>query len=104
MVRTWLDGVGAMNPHTGPALEAPDAVRLEAVKRRIGKQYNGLSGAKGKAAVVQLLRMFTPPSRPPRPQTPGRAKGSVQHPVRSVHGHPVGIPTAKTGLLDISGR
>ncbi|MGW5721360.1 hypothetical protein ACWEVP_34640 [Amycolatopsis sp. NPDC003865] len=59
MVRTWLDGVGATNLHTGSALEAPDAVQLEAAKCWVGEQYNGLSGGNGKDAVVQLLRVFT---------------------------------------------
>lgn len=59
MVRTWLDGVGAINLHTGSALEAPDAVQLEAAKCWVGEQYNGLSSGNGKDAVVQLLRVFT---------------------------------------------
>jgi hypothetical protein len=59
MVRTWLDGVGAVNLHTGSALEAPDVVQLEAAKCWVGEQYNGLSSGNGKSAVVQLLRVFT---------------------------------------------
>jgi hypothetical protein len=59
MVRTWLDGVGATNLHTGSALEAPDVVQLEAAKCWVREQYNGLSGGNGKSAVVQLLRVFT---------------------------------------------
>jgi hypothetical protein len=59
MVRAWLDGVGATNLHTGSALEAPDAVQLEAAKCWVGEQYNGLSSGNGKDAVVQLLRVFT---------------------------------------------
>jgi hypothetical protein len=59
IVRTWLDGVGAMNLHTGSALEALDAVQLEAATCWVGEQYNGLSGGNGKGAVVQLLRVFT---------------------------------------------
>lgn len=59
MVRTWLDGIGATNLHTGSALEAPDAVQLEAAKCWVSEQYNGLSSGNGKAAVVQLLRVFT---------------------------------------------
>ncbi|UQS26028.1 hypothetical protein L1857_26060 [Amycolatopsis thermalba] len=59
MVRAWLDGVGALNLHTGSVLEAPDAVQLEAAKCWVGEQYNGLSSGNGKGAVVQLLRAFT---------------------------------------------
>lgn len=59
MVRTWLDGVGAMNLHSRSALEPPDAVQLEAAKCWVGEQYNGLSSGNGKDAVVQLLRVFT---------------------------------------------
>jgi hypothetical protein len=59
MVRTWLDGIGAVNLHTGSALEAPDAVQLEAAKCWVDEQYNGLSSGNGKDAVVQLLRVFT---------------------------------------------
>lgn len=59
LVRTWLDGVGAVNLHTGCALGAPDAVQFEAAKCWVGEQYNGLSGGNGKAAVVQLLRLYT---------------------------------------------
>ena len=59
MVRTWLDGLGAMNLHTGSACEASDAVQLEAAKCWVGEQYNGLSSGNGKDAVVQLLRVFT---------------------------------------------
>ena len=59
LVRTWLDGIGAVNLHTGAALEAPDAVQLEAARCWVDEQYNGLSSGNGKAAVVQLLRVFT---------------------------------------------
>ena len=59
MVRTWLDGIGAVNLHTGAALEAPDAVQLEAARCWVDEQYNGLSSGNGKASVVQLLRVFT---------------------------------------------
>jgi hypothetical protein len=59
MVRTWLDGAGAINLHTGSALDAPDVVQLEAAKCWVGEQYNGLSGGNGKSAVVELLRVFT---------------------------------------------
>lgn len=60
-VRTWLDGVGAVNLNTGAALETPDPdpVQLEAAKCWVSEQYNGLSSGNGKDAVVQLLRVFT---------------------------------------------
>lgn len=60
MVRHWLDGLRAVNLHTGSASEGgPDAVQLEAAKCWVDEQYNGLSSGNGKAAVVQLLREFT---------------------------------------------
>lgn len=59
MVRAWLDGLGAVDLHTGAAIEAPDAVQLEAARCWVDEQYNGLSSGNGKAAVVQLLRVFT---------------------------------------------
>ncbi|MDT0181456.1 hypothetical protein Q9S36_14835 [Microbacterium sp. ARD31] len=59
MVRTWLDGMGALNLHTGEAVAAPDPVQLEAAKCWVNEQYNGLSSGNGKDAVVQLLRVFT---------------------------------------------
>jgi hypothetical protein len=59
MVRIWLDGVGAVNLHSGSALEIPDPVQLEAAKCWVDEQYNGLSSGNGKNAVVQLLRVFT---------------------------------------------
>ena len=59
MVRAWLDGLGAVNLHTGAALGTPDAVQLEAARCWVDEQYNGLASGNGKAAVVQLLRAFT---------------------------------------------
>lgn len=59
IIRNWLDGLGAVNLHTGAALEAPDAVQLEAARCWVDEQYNGLASGNGKAAVVQLLRAFT---------------------------------------------
>lgn len=59
LVRTWLDGIGALNLHTGSALEASDAVQLEAARCWVDEQYNGLSSGNGKDAVVQILRVFT---------------------------------------------
>lgn len=59
IVRTWLDGLGAINLHTEAALQAPDPVQLEAARCWVDEQYNGLASGNGKAAVVQLLRAFT---------------------------------------------
>jgi hypothetical protein len=58
LVRTWLDGIGAVNLH-GSGLKGPDPVQLEAAKCWVHEQYNGLSSGNGKDAVVQLLRVFT---------------------------------------------
>ena len=59
MVRTWLDGHGALNLHTREALPAPDPVMVEAGKSMVNEEYNGLSSGHGKDAVVQLVRAFT---------------------------------------------
>ena len=59
MVRAWLDGLGAINLHTSEANPAPDPVMVEAGKSMVNEEYNGLSSAHGKDAVVQLVRAFT---------------------------------------------
>lgn len=59
MARTWLDGLGAINLHTGEAISAPDLVMVEAGKSMVNEEYNGLSSGHGKDAVVQLVRAFT---------------------------------------------
>ena len=59
VVRTWLDGLGAINLHTREALPAPDPVMVEASKSMVDEEYNGLSTGHGKDAVVQLVRAFT---------------------------------------------
>jgi hypothetical protein len=51
--------VSALNLHTGSALEAPDAVQLEAARCWVDEQRNELSSGNGKSAVVQILRVFT---------------------------------------------
>lgn len=58
-VRTMLDGLGAVDLHTGEAGPAPDPVQLEAAKSIVAEQYNGLASGNGKDAVVQLVRAFT---------------------------------------------
>ncbi|WP_241985315.1 hypothetical protein [Cryobacterium sp. TMS1-20-1] len=59
VVRTWLDGSGALNLHTGEALTAPAPLMVEACRMMIDHQYNGLSSGPGKDAVVQLVRAFS---------------------------------------------
>lgn len=59
VVRTWLDGLGATNLHTGEAIPSPDPVMVEAGKSMVDEEYNGLSSGHGKDAVVQLVRVFT---------------------------------------------
>jgi hypothetical protein len=59
VVRTWLDGVGALDLHTGAALATPDPVMVEAGKSLVNEEYNGLASGRGKDAVVQLVRAFT---------------------------------------------
>lgn len=59
VVRTWLDGLGALNLHSGEALPGPDPVMVEAGKSMVNEEYNGLSSGHGKDAVVQLVRAFT---------------------------------------------
>lgn len=60
-VRTWLDGLGALNLHTGETFAASDPVMVEAGKSMVAEEYkdNGLSSGHGKDAVVQLVRAFS---------------------------------------------
>ncbi len=58
-VRTMLDGLGAVDLHTGEAAPAPDPVQLEAARRMVAEQYNGLASGNGKDAVVQLIQAVT---------------------------------------------
>jgi hypothetical protein len=58
IVRTWLDGHGALDLHAGAARELPDPLMVEACTMMISHQYNGLSSGRGKEAVVQLVRAF----------------------------------------------
>jgi hypothetical protein len=59
VVRTWLDGLGALDLHTREALPTPDPVMVEAGKSLVQEEYNGLGSGSGKDAVVQLTRAFT---------------------------------------------
>jgi hypothetical protein len=58
IVRTWLDGLGALNLHTGKALLDPEPLMVAASRMMIDEEYNGLSSGHGKDAVVQLVRAF----------------------------------------------
>lgn len=58
-VRVMLDGLGALDLHTGETAPPVDPVQLEAAKSMVDEQYNGLGSGRGKDAVVQLLRAFT---------------------------------------------
>lgn len=59
VVRIWLDGLSAINLHTGETMPAPDPVMVEAGKSMVDEEYNGLFSGYGKDAVVQLVRAFT---------------------------------------------
>ncbi len=59
VVRTWLDGRGAVNLHTDKALDAPEPLLIAAAESMVDEEYNGLSSDNGKDAVVQLVRAFT---------------------------------------------
>lgn len=54
-----LDGLGAVNLHTGDTAAPVDALQFEAAKCMVDEEYNGLGSGRGKDAVVQLLRAFT---------------------------------------------
>lgn len=58
MVRTWLDGVGALDLHTGESVKPPDPLMLHAAKMLHDEDYNGLASGYGKDAVVQIVRSF----------------------------------------------
>ncbi|GAA4481343.1 hypothetical protein [Microbacterium panaciterrae] len=83
MVRIMLDGLGAIDLHTGGAAPLVDPVQLEAAKCMVSEQYNGLSSGNGKAAVVQLVRAFTAEGYPLDTDSWLRAffaaKGEVRH-------------------------
>jgi hypothetical protein len=57
-IRTWLDGMGAVDLHSGQRAVPPDPVMLEAVRSIRDEEYNGLSSGAGKDAVVQLVKAF----------------------------------------------
>lgn len=58
VVHTWLDGLGALNLHSGQRIDSPDELTLAAAAMMVKEEYNGLSSGNGKDAVVQLVRAF----------------------------------------------
>jgi len=82
-IRTWLDGLGAMNLETGARVDASDSVLLEAARLIQNEEYNGLSSGRGKDAVVQLVRAFAVEGYPVDPELWLRAYfavgGSFRH-------------------------
>jgi hypothetical protein len=67
MVRTWLDGLGALNLHTNEAAPASDPLLIAAAEMIQNEDYNGLSSGRGKDAVVQLVRAFAAEGYPVEP-------------------------------------
>lgn len=68
MVRTWLDGLGAVNLHTHEYAPANDPLLLAAAEMIQNEDYNGLSSGRGKDAVVQLVRAFGTEGYPTEPE------------------------------------
>ncbi|WP_241971266.1 hypothetical protein [Microcella alkaliphila] len=77
MVRTWLDGLGALNLHTHDAVPASDPLLLAAAEKIQSEDYNGLSSGRGKDAVVQLVRAFATEGFPIDPDSWLRAYFAV---------------------------
>lgn len=67
-VRTWLDGVRAIDLHTSKVVGVDDPLLLAAAKMIKREDYNGLSSGRGKDAVVQLVRAFAAEGYPVAPQ------------------------------------
>lgn len=72
-VRVLLDGLGALNLHTGETAPLVDPVQLEAARSMVDEQYNGLGSGYGKDVVVQLLRAVTEAGYPLEEETWVRA-------------------------------
>lgn len=83
MVRTWLEGVGALNLHTKAPTPATDPLLLAAAEMIKNEDYNGLAGGNGKATIVQLARAFHAEGYPLEPDPWLRAYfaagGSFRH-------------------------
>lgn len=77
MVRTWLDGLGALNLHTGKSVPPSDPLLLAAAEMIQNEDYNGLSSGRGKDAVVQLVRAFASEGHPVDPDVWLRAYFAV---------------------------
>ena len=48
MGRTWLDGLGALNLHTGESVAPADPLVLAAARMMQDEESNGLSSGRGK--------------------------------------------------------
>jgi len=57
-IKNWLDGMSAVDLHTGLKVAPPEPVMLEAVRAIRDEEYNGLSSGRGKDAIVQLVNAF----------------------------------------------
>jgi hypothetical protein len=77
MVRTWLDGLGALNLHTNKVIHASAPLLLAAAEMIQNEDYNGLSSGRGKDAVVQLVRALATEGHPVDPDTWLRAYFAV---------------------------
>ncbi|ROQ16232.1 MULTISPECIES: hypothetical protein [unclassified Curtobacterium] len=77
IVRTWLDGMGALNLHTRKTAGVEDSLLLAAAGMIKSEDYNGLSFGKGKDAVVQLVRAFAVEGYPVDPTSWLRAYFAV---------------------------
>jgi len=67
VVRTWLDGLGPLNLHTGTSVPPSDPLLLAAAEATQSEDYNGLSSGSGKDAVVQLVQAFAAEGYPVDP-------------------------------------
>ncbi|WP_282857206.1 hypothetical protein [Pseudoclavibacter helvolus] len=82
-VVAWLEGLRALNLHTGTTHDVPDPLLVSAAELMVGEEYNSLAGGRGKDTVVQLLRAFAREGYPLDEQTWARAYfaagGSFSH-------------------------
>ncbi|WP_231901772.1 hypothetical protein [Microbacterium sp. T32] len=77
LVRTWLDGLGALNLHPGESVPLSDPLLLAAAEMIHNEDYTGLSSGRGKDAVVQLIRAFAAEGYPVDPDSGLRAYFAV---------------------------
>lgn len=82
-VRPWLDGQNALNLGTGETGHHLDPVLVEAGRRIVDVEYNGLGSGRGKDTVVHLVRAFAAEGVPADPDLWLRAYfaagGSFRH-------------------------